>query len=366
MSIETDLKKDGIEVIEKLDTLSVNSIAETIAKKLSSSFPLFFPDSKGLFRKLSRLNMYTAKMPEGMSEANYFYKNSSIYFNEHIPFEDIEEFAIHECIHYLQEIKDRRNYLTRMGLCDFTEFKIYGMGLNEAAVQFITSKVINIPTDYVKYFGIDFPTNSPSYYPLECNLINQMAYLIGEYILFDSTFNSNDNFRNTFISCSSSKTFYKIQYLFDVILYAEENIIKLNNKYLEIDERNRKSISIAKKIEAEKKKIYNSFFETQNLIFTEYFNKQFKNIKTLEDLDNYRRKLSGYKKLIGTSNDYSSFDDFYTEKMSALEHKNNVLENGGIETYLYSDNKKSGFLSIFSFIRKLFSNKSSYESNNEK
>ena len=62
--------------------------------------------------------MYKAKMPEGMAEANYFYKNTSIYFNEHIQDEDLEEFAIHECIHYLQEVKDKRNYLRRMGLCD--------------------------------------------------------------------------------------------------------------------------------------------------------------------------------------------------------------------------------------------------------
>ena len=34
MSIETDLKKDGIEVIKKLDTLQINSIANNIAAKL--------------------------------------------------------------------------------------------------------------------------------------------------------------------------------------------------------------------------------------------------------------------------------------------------------------------------------------------
>ena len=43
-----------------------------------------------------------------MSEANYFYKNTSIYFNEKIDIADIEEFAVHECIHYIQEIKDKK------------------------------------------------------------------------------------------------------------------------------------------------------------------------------------------------------------------------------------------------------------------
>ena len=80
--------------------------------------------------------------------------NFVIYFNDHIADDDLEEFAIHECIHYIQEIKDKRNYLLRMGLCDYTEFKIYGLGLNEAAVQLMASKVLAIPKEYVKYFNI--------------------------------------------------------------------------------------------------------------------------------------------------------------------------------------------------------------------
>ena len=107
MSIKSDLKKDGIEVIEKLDTLKINSIARNISLKICKTFPEFNLDQNNLFMRLSRLNMYKANMPEGMAEANYFYKNTSIYFNSHIADEDLEEFAIHECIHHLQEIKDK-------------------------------------------------------------------------------------------------------------------------------------------------------------------------------------------------------------------------------------------------------------------
>lgn len=230
MSIESDLKKDGIEVIEKLDTLKINSIARNISLKLCETFPQYSLNQNELFIKLSRLDMYKAKMPEGMAEANYFYKNSSIYFNEHIQDEDLEEFAIHECIHYLQEIKDKRNYLIRMGLCDYTEFKIYGLGLNEAAVQLMSSKINGIPKEYVKYFGISFETISPSYYPLECCLVNQMAYITGENILFESTLKSNDNFKIKFSELTSPKVFMAIQNAIDDILNAEENIIKLNNR----------------------------------------------------------------------------------------------------------------------------------------
>ena len=82
MSIESDLRKDGIRVVDILDTMSVNKIAHSIATKLCETFPELCFSENDLFAKLSQLNMYRASMPEGMAEANYFYKNTSIYFNE--------------------------------------------------------------------------------------------------------------------------------------------------------------------------------------------------------------------------------------------------------------------------------------------
>ena len=334
MSIESDLRKDGIRVVDILDTMSVNRIAHNIATKICDTFPELCFNENDLFAKLSKLNMYRATMPEGMAEANYFYKNTSIYFNEKIAVDDLEEFAIHECIHYIQEVKDKKNNLVRMGLCNFDNLKIVGMGLNEAAVQYVTSKVIGIERDYVKYFGISFRTISPSYYPLECNLIEQMAYITGESVLYDSTFTSNDKFKNTFINLTSEKTYDEIEYYIDQILELEENIIKLSNKSSSFDERNKKVDKIVSKTDNYKKQISNYFIKAQNLIIKNYFDKAFKSINNLEELDNYRRKLEHYRELIGLIDDYTFFDDYYTEKMSELEHKSNVLENGGIETAL--------------------------------
>ena len=334
MSIESDLRKDGINVIDILDTMSVNKIAHNIATKLCETFPELCFSEKDLFTKLSQLSMYRATMPDGMAEANYFYKNTSIYFNEKIAFEDLEEFAIHECIHYIQEIKDKKNNLVRMGLCNFDNFKILGMGLNEAAVQYITSKVIGIEKDYVKYFGVSFRTISPSYYPLECNLIEQMAYLTGDSVLFDSTFTSNDKFKNAFIELTSEKTYNDVEYCIDQILELEENIIRLGNKFSSFDERNKKVDKIVAKTDTCKAKIADYFIKAQNLIIKNYFDKAFRNITNLEEIDNYRRNLEHYRELIGTTENYTFFDDYYTEKMSALEHKSNILENGGIETAL--------------------------------
>ena len=366
MSIKSDLKKDGIEVIKKLDTLKINSIAKNIASKLCETFPSYGLTENDLFIKLSRLDMYKAKMPEGMAEANYYYKNSSIYFNEHIPEEDMEEFAIHECIHYLQEIKDKRNDLLKMGLCDYTEFKIYGLGLNEAAVQLMSSKVIGIPKDYVKYFGISFETTSPSYYPLECCLVNQLAYITGEDVLFKSTLNSDDNFKMKFSELTSQKTFMVIQNAIDDILFAEEDIIKLNNKIALIDDRNKKVDDMVKKIDNLKEKIKLTFLRTQNLIISSYFDKAFLHIQNLEQLENYRKKLYNFKSYLGFAEGYTFFNDYYVEKMSQLEHKYNILENGGIETAINIRTKKeSKIISLFKAIKKLILGTSSEAENND-
>lgn len=352
MSIESDLRKDGIRVVDVLDTMSVNRIAHNIAAKLCDTFPELCFSETDLFTKLSRLNMYRATMPDGMAEANYFYKNTSIYFNEKIAFEDLEEFAIHECIHYIQEIKDKKNNLIRMGLCNFDNLKIVGMGLNEAAVQYITSKVIGIEKDYVKYFGVSFRTISPSYYPLECNLLEQMIYITGESVLYDSTFTSNDKFKNAFIKQTSEDTYDKVEYCIDQILELEENIIRLGNKFSSFDEKNKKVDKIVEKTENCKSKIAEYYEKAQNAIIKNYFDKAFRHISNLEELDNYRRKLEHYGELIGRTDNYTFFDDYYTEKMSALEHKCNVLENGGIETAL-DVKKPNKFVSWFRAIKNL-------------
>jgi hypothetical protein len=356
MSVETDLKKDGIEVVETLNTLKINSIARNISQKICETFPKYGFNQNELFIRLSRLGMYKAKMPEGMAEANYFYKNTSIYFNEHIADEDLEEFAIHECIHYIQEVKDKRNYLVRMGLCDYTEFKIYGLGLNEAAVQLISSKINGIPKEYVKYFGISFETTSPSYYPLECCLVNQLAYLTGEDVLFESTLKSNDNFKKVFSELTSPKVFMAIQNAVDDILYHEEDIIKLNNKIAQIDDRNKRVDGMIKKIDELKNEITLTFMRTQNLIISSYFDSSFEKIVDLEGVEKYRQKLYNFKNLLGFTEGYTFFNDYYVSKMEQLEHKYNVLEHGGVEfeTSLKVISKKENvFIRIIKTLKKV-------------
>ncbi len=363
-SIETDLKKEGIEVIKPLDTLTVNTIAKGVAEKLANRFGEQNLSYDDVFIKLSRLNMYVAKMPNGLSGAKYYYKNSSIYFNEDIDLTNIDIFAMHECIHYLQELKDTKNNLIHLGLCDFSNSKLPGMALNEAAVQLMSSKSLNVRPDVVKYFDINLPTCSPSHYALECNLINQMAYITGDYVLYNSTLYSNNSFKNKFVSLTNAKAFNLIQKNMDKLLSLEDELSNLTYKLENTDDTDKNIMKLSENINNLRNKIQQLFLKIQNLILTSYFDANFKNITTLEQIENYRRKLYNYKDLIGTTSSYTFFNDYYISKMAALEIKCNVLENA-----LYSSNNntalvqvKTNFITtLFNKIKKLFIKPKNYE-----
>lgn len=337
MSIESDLRKDGITVVAPLDTLSVNTIARDVAEKLCKAFPNQHFIFQNLFIALSRIPMYIADIPEGFAEATYFYKNSSMYFKQGLKLDEMEIFAVHEFIHYLQEIKDKKGRLLRLGLCDFDDIKACGMGLNEGAVQLMASKANNSEEEIVKYYGISLPTTSPSYYPVLCNLVKQMAYVAGEASLYDSTFYGSDKFKETFSNLCGLDNFLKIQSNLDKIMETEEKAIKLNNKLMSDNCEGMKAQKVAKKIEKCKDKIKNLFFETQNLIYSSYFNMQFSKISTTADIDEYRLKLYNYKNYMGISDNYSDFNEFYINKMMDLDNKyENIMNNTDLAVVSHS------------------------------
>ena len=227
----------------------------------------------------------------------------------------------------------------------------------------MSSKINGIPKEYVKYFGISFETTSPSYYPLECCLVNQLAYIVGEDILFESTINSNDNFKNKLSQSITPKTFVAIQNAIDDILYAEENIIKLNNRIAEIDDRNKKVDGMIRKIDELKSEIFLTFMRTQNLIISSYFNNEFEKIYDLENLEKYRRKLYSFRDYLGFAEGYTFFNDYYVKKMEELEQKYNALEQGIVETSIKIISKKeSKIIAFFKAIKRLiFGESTQYE-----
>ena len=320
-TIEKDLEKDGIKVIKPIDTLTITLISKYVSEKLSTLLPFFNLKYNDLFIKISRIPMFVAQIPEGMSEANYFYKNQTIYFKDGLALEDMQKFAIHEFIHHMQEQKDNNGLLYKLGLCDFSHLKIKGMSLNEGAVQLISSKALKTTPEFVKYYNIEFSSISPNYYPIICNLVNQMAYITGENVLIDSTLYSNDKFKNSFIGLCGKKTFHKCQKNLDIISDAEERIIIANSK-LQTEDLSDKTISkYAKQIYNNKKLITKTFFDTQNLIYTSYFTNNLNNLYSVQDIEDFRSKLYNYRDLLGLTDNYDTFNKFYIDMMMKLDAK---------------------------------------------
>lgn len=336
MSTNSRLKKEGIEIVEQLDTLKVNTIAISIASKLCLAFPEHNLNKSELFTSLSRINMYIAKMPEDSAGAKYFYKNNSIYFNKEYDLDEMAKLAMHECIHYIQEFRDANNNLVKMGLynCTFNS----GLGINEAAVQLMASEANMCPSTSETYYNVSLNTISPNCYPLECALVNQMAYFTGTYPLFHSTLNSNDVFKNTFILKSNKRAYNTIVKNIDLLLAYEND---LNYFASELQYANKVSeIKLLNKLIASKKdSITSIFFKTQNLIIESCFISEFNNIRNLEDVKEYKNKLYNFKNIMGSNENYTFYNEFYRKIMESLEKKKEQIEQfGEINLFETSEN----------------------------
>lgn len=355
MSVESDLKKEQINVVSKLDIVQVVSISNNITELIYKNFKQYNIDKEEIFKRLSTLQMYFASMPEGMSEASYFYKNSSIYFNNNIDKNNLEEFAIHECLHRVQEIKTTSNKLVRMGLYNFSKNKHFGLAINEAAVQLMTTKILNLSPEFEKYFGVGFNAVSPSYYPLICQLLSQLCFLVGDDLLVDSSINSHDLFKEEIYSKFSKSFYVSFVKALDNLLDKEEDIVFINNTLLKNLEQKKVEYYMSK-IETLKQSIQDIFLSTQNLVLSTYFDTEFKNILSLDDLAAYEKKLNDIKIHLGSADGYSFYKDFVTLRNSEIAHKKNMLENGNIETapvvQTTFKNKLSAFLQKLNFLKK--------------
>lgn len=320
MSIKKALKKEGISIVSTLDTLTVNTLSKKIADKISLRFPELKLNSNELFMNISRLNMYYAKLPRGIS-AKYFYKNKSIYFDYELEVSQLVDVAIHECIHYLQEKTDKKGNVVRLGLCDYTSGDLVAVGMNEAAVQLMASKCMNSEYESVKYFDIELLTNTPTYYPLECTLVNQMAYVIGENVLFDSTINANNKFKEQFISLTSAETFFTIQRNIDALVETQDKLEKLYLSLQETDIDEFYEKKCMKEIEKNKEKVRILFVDTQKMILTSYFDSVINIAYTPKLIENYRNKLYTFQNYLGHIEGDNFYNEYYIDKMVELEKR---------------------------------------------
>ena len=297
------LRKSGITVLKAFSILEVNKIAKIISDKICASFPEHNINKSDLFLALSKVHMYLADFSDS-SAAKYYYKTDSIYFRKDINFENLESLALHECLHFIQVVRNDNGSLNRMGLYEINMLKDTGLVLNEAAVQLMASRATNVKKDSVKYYGLEFSSQSPNYYPIECNIVQQMAYFTGTYPLYHSTIYSDDIFKNTFVMKSDLQTYNKIAHNLDLLSEYQDALEKENLylSYIEYDKIASQKIEKSKKrIETLKNDIKYLTLKTQELILTKCSYSDFDLIRTTQDVKDFKNRLYNFKKYLITS-----------------------------------------------------------------
>ncbi len=334
MNVNSILKREGIEIKSKLDITQVNKIAQIIAQKICETFPEHNLDNHALFDTLARLDMYIAQMSADCV-AKYFYKNNTIYFSNKMNLDNLDTLAIHECIHAIQEVKNPRGKLLKLGLYDVTTNK--GQGINEAAVQLMAVKASQTQADYVKYYNMDFYTQSPLFYPIETALINQIIYFTGSYPLFHSTLHSDHIFKNTFIAKCNEKIYHTIEANFDLLIHYESCLALAFSKLTSYSE-NQTNLNKIKKINAKidsiKSLILKLTISTQNLILEHCFEAEFDAIRDAQSLNRFQQRLYEFNELLINTDSYHFYNSFYCEMMNRLEEKRELIKQYGVLNYL--------------------------------
>ena len=329
MDLNKALKIMEIEPIRRLDFIEANQIMTNFVDCLLYTFPKLQLNRSALLTKMFDCTMYLANFPENLGSANYIYQNKSIYYRGDTDISILDDYMVHELIHYFQDTRDKHGKLEQMGLCYFLEFKIHGMAMNEAAVQYVTSRMLEHYEEEIEYAGITAKTISKDYYPLLCNLIMQMVYLVGEDSLIDSTLFSTDKFLYSFMDIVGETSTKEIQAGFDELLEAKQNM----------------------KTEAIKA-IYE---KVQNKIFTSYF-EQIHLIETIEEAEEYKDKLEGYRDVMGNLDNYAFYNEYTEKALEKLDKKIISISRKNSKNMLtvISNNK---IFAIFRLIRNFFRTK---------
>lgn len=359
MNINAILKKEGIEVKSQLDESQINRIANIISEKICNTFPEHNLNQNDIFSMLSTLTMFIAKMPADSTAAKYFSKINAIYFSDTMNLENLDTLVIHECLHAIQEVKNPNGKLLKLGLYDFSSNR--GQGINEAAVQLMSTKIAAIEEDTVKYYNLNFHTPSPLFYPIETALINQMTYFTGTYPLFHSTLYSNYIFKNTFIAKSNEKVYHTIEKNFDLIIHYEE---LLSFSYAELADYSKNNASLNKikklntKIDSIKNFIFNVTLSTQKLIVENCFNTELDNVRDTASLKLVRERLYTFNSFLFMAENNDFYSKFYCEMMNKLEEKEELINKHGVLNYL--NDLQTDLLDLtkdqfgFNFFRRLF------------
>lgn len=317
MNISKKLEKIGIIPLNELNIEERNYIAKNVASKLCDNINCLSDSYNEIYMRLFNCRMYYADIENKYGEVVYSYNDDTIYYSESLNVQDINEYVVHECIHYLQNFNKISNKVKRAGLCKFTDLKIMQLGINEAIVQYITAKAMNYNFKRINNDVVSIYTNSDVRYKYMTSLINQILFFIGEETAIKSSINSTEDFENELYNCFEENT-EKIFNNFDFILEENDRIDK--NEY----------------------KIIDVYIKTQELIYMTFFVKTYKRLATTKEIDECVQKLTDYEEIMGKGigdNNKEYYDRFYDFK--------NDMESKFLKKYVeVSANKSNNSLRV--------------------
>lgn len=332
MGISKILKKFDIKVIGKVSKEEQIIISDNVATKITNKFN--FIDYGYIYTKLMRAKMYIAIIPKGMTRAIYSYEEDTLFISDEEDLNNVSKELLYECIHTMQDIRDKKGNVKQLGQCIFSDYKVYAMALNEASILYITQKIFEEEIKYVEAYGIKANTYSPNSYPLICNILLQLLFISNEKTLVKSTLNSTDEFLIDGIEEIGESSYVTIQNNLDEMLYASEEIIGIKRSL-----KNNTSDGNMEEINKELNRIYEKeaiirrlYMDSQMSIFTMYFDRLYNRVQTISDIQIYRRRLEDYKELIGFYTNESQeyfleyYEGYYKEKEEKLKEKQDKIK----------------------------------------
>ena len=306
MNISKELEKIGIFPSQQLNIEERNKIARATTDKLTSNIKELSDNYNELYMRIFNCDMFYADVDSKFKGVFYYYKNNTIYIDKNA--QDIEPYFMHEVIHYLQNFSRINRQDNRAGLCQFLDFKIFGLGINEAIVQYITAKAEGNAIHRISNQEITICTNSENYYKYMTSLASQILLLMGEKEAIKSCISSTEEFETELYNTFEDNT-EKILKGFDLILNENNKENRDENKIIEV------------------------YLQTQETIYKTYFEKTAKRLTTVKEVDTQVQKMEDYEQIVGKKlnepfeeNEFEKFkkemDSYFLKKYIEVNRRN--------------------------------------------
>lgn len=356
--IESNFNEE-ITNVSELNSDEIVLIAKNFSNNFISNFKHHDITYDTIYNSILNAKMFKCDFKNSRTHGKYLYEKNEIYFSNDSDFENLDSNIYHELIHYIQSAFSKNGKLIKMGL--FTPARLFSkdknLGLNEAAVQLIASKMANSTISFVKYYGLEFITPSNMYYPIETALINQIAYFTGEYSLINSTILNNDVFEVTFKNIMSEEIFNTVSTNLDKIISMQDTLALKYQDLANFELKDDEKILFLNTIKSEKDTLRQLVIDTQKLIYENAFNYELSKIENFSDILAFQNNLNIFDQLVIKNPEEYGFEQFKDKMMFELKNKFELIEAYGNYSFAQKAQKELINLPVvsnLSFINSLF------------